>query len=223
MKLTKEAEQDLFRRIDEATGEEHQRLRQEAVETFLWLVPVNASRFGHYHREDLEQEGAMALYRAVDGFDRHRGLRFSTYAVHWLRQAFHQYLYNHCATVRLPVYMHKVMARVRQGKPLTGLSERVVETARGLNSRHMVPIENALDLEGGEVVERDMTDLRRALRERAEAALSERERYLVEQHYLHSRTYRELGEEDGVSGERIRQIIQRGLVKMRSCKLGSFT
>lgn len=214
--MTKDEEQELFRRIAEGETE----LRHVAVEAFLWLVPVNAARFGHYHREDLEQEGAMALYRAVDGFDYRRGLRFSTYAVHWLRQSFHQYLYNHCTTVRLPVYMHKVMARVRQGKPLTGLSERVVATARGLNERHTVPIEHALDLEGPALADPNMTELRSALAE-ASAGLRERERYLIEQHYLLRRTYRELGEEVGVSGERIRQVIQKGLVKMRTNELRS--
>lgn len=214
MKLTKEAEQELFRRIEAASGEERERLRREAVEAFLWLVPVNASRFGHYHREDLEQEGAMALFRAVDGFDRHRGLRFSTYAVHWLRQSFHQYLYNHCSTVRLPVYLHKVMARVRQGKPLTGLSDRVVETARVLNQRHTVPIDGAMDMEGPES-EREQPELMRAL-SAGLAALRDRERYLIEQRYFHGRTYRDLGEEIGVSVERVRQIIQKGLAKMRN-------
>ena len=218
MKLTKEAEQDLFRRIEAASGEERERLRREAVESFLWLVPVNASRFGHYHREDLEQEGAMALFRAVDGFDRHRGLRFSTYAVHWLRQAFHQYLYNHCATVRLPVYLHKVMARVRQGKPLEGLSERVVETAKTLNKRHTISLDGAMDMEGSEA-EREQPELMAAL-SAALSTLRERERYLIEQRYFHGRTYRDLGEEIGVSVERVRQIIKKGLEKMRSPLLG---
>lgn len=217
--MSKEAEQELFRRIAAATGEERQRLRHEAVEAFLWLVPVNAARFGHYHREDLEQEGAMALFRAVDGFDVKRGLRFSTYAVHWLRQAFHQYLYNHCATVRLPVYLHKVMARVRQGKPLDGLSDRVVETARNLNQRHTVPLDGAMDMEGPEVEERSQSELMTAL-SAGLATLRERERYLIEQRYFHGRTYRDLGEEVGVSVERVRQIIQKGLAKMRSPLLG---
>lgn len=217
--MTKDAEQDLFRRIARASGEEREQLRREAVEAFLWLVPVNASRFGHYHREDLEQEGAMALYRAVDGFDVNRGLRFSTYAVHWLRQAFHQYLYNHCSTVRLPVYLHKVMARVRQGKPLDGLSDRVVETARTLNGRHTLPIDGAMDMESPEPEERPQSELMAAL-SAGLAALRERERYLIEQRYFHGRTYRDLGEEVGVSVERVRQIIQKGLAKMRSPLLG---
>jgi RNA polymerase primary sigma factor len=215
--MTKAEEQELFRRIAEGETE----LRHVAVEAFLWLVPVNAARFGHFHREDLEQEGAMALYRAVDGFDYRRGLRFSTYAVHWLRQSFHQYLYNHCSTVRLPVYMHKIMAKVRQGKPTNGLSDRVVETARQLNERHTVTIEHALDLEGPTGNAADKSDFQRTLH-RVLSGLPDRERYLIEQHYLHNRTYRELGEEDGVSGERIRQVIQRGLAKLRGQTLRSY-
>jgi len=211
VKLTKDDEQALFRRIEAGEVE----LRHYVVEAFLWLVPVNASRFGHYHREDLEQEGALALYRAVDGFDYRRGLRFSTYAVHWLRQAFHSYLYNHCATVRIPVYLHKVMAKVRQGKDLTGLSEKVLENARAVNQRHMVPIDSVTDPLTPETSDQDVTELSRLLGQALDG-LRPRERYLIEQRYFHGRTYRDIGEEIGVSVERVRQIIHKGLARCQT-------
>lgn len=214
MKLTKDEEQTLFKRIEAGEVE----LRHEAVAAFLWLVPVNASRFGHYHREDLEQEGALALYRAVDGFDYRRGLRFSTYAVHWLRQAFHSYLYNHCATVRIPVYLHKVMAKVRQGKDLSGLSEKVLDNARVMTTRHTVPIDAVSDPLTPETSERDVTELAGLLASALDG-LRPRERYLIEQRYFHGRTYRDIGEEIGVSVERVRQIIAKGLARCQTPQL----
>ena len=53
-------------------------LRCEMVERNLYLVLINVERYAHTtaSRMDLVQEGATALFRAVDGFDWRRGLLF---------------------------------------------------------------------------------------------------------------------------------------------------
>lgn len=91
-------------------------LRSEMVERNLYLVLINVERYAQLHtsRLDLIQEGCVSLFRAVDGFDWRRGLLFRTYAVHWLNQAFRNYLYNHGHTVRVPVYLQKAMKRIHQ-------------------------------------------------------------------------------------------------------------
>lgn len=52
--------------------------------------------------DDLVSEGNLGLMRAAEKFDRHKGLRFSTYAVHWIRQAILRALANTARTIRLP-------------------------------------------------------------------------------------------------------------------------
>ncbi len=91
-------------------------LRTEMVERNLYLVLINVERYVLHpsNRHDLIQEGCLALFRAVDGFDWRRGLLFRTYAVHWLNQAFRNYLYNHTHTVRVPVYLQKVLKHINQ-------------------------------------------------------------------------------------------------------------
>ena len=218
LKLSRQDEVDLFCRFALGSGDEKERLRQEIVEGYLWLVQANVIRFGRSHREDLEQEGAMALYQAVDRFDYRRGLRFSTYAVHWLNQAFHLYLYNHSSTIRLPVYMHKIMSRMRQGKDVSRLAGRSVDAARVLNERRTLSIDMASLLVSQESDAGEGMEVSRALRDGLES-LQNRERYLIEQRFLVGRSYRDLGDQDGVSAERIRQIVNRGLKKMRTSKL----
>ena len=91
-------------------------LRTEMVERNLYLVLINVERYAQSgaSRHDLIQEGCVSLFRAVDGFDWRRGLLFRTYAVHWLNQAFRNYLYNNSHTVRVPVYLQKALKHINQ-------------------------------------------------------------------------------------------------------------
>lgn len=109
------------RTIQRRTAELHA-LRTEMVERNLYLVLINVERYAHSGglRADLIQEGSISLFRAVDGFDWTRGWLFRTYAVHWLNQAFRNYLYNHGSTVRIPVYLQKAMKHVAQEKARIG-------------------------------------------------------------------------------------------------------
>jgi RNA polymerase primary sigma factor len=53
--------------------------------------------------DDLMQEGIVGLIKAVDRFDPHRGYRFSTYAIYWIRQAISRLIVKQEKVVRLPV------------------------------------------------------------------------------------------------------------------------
>ncbi len=141
-------------------------LRSELVERNLYLVLINVERYVHGGglRHDLIQEGCGALFRAVDGFDWRRGLLFRTYAVHWLNQAFRNYLYNHSSTVRVPVYLQKALkqinqAQIRLGDPnasaaqiaeQTELSEHIVTAAlAAARSSYSIDVEFGGGEDGG--------------------------------------------------------------------------
>jgi|SRR3989344_1019113 len=70
---------------------------------------------------DCIQEGNQGLYRGVDGFDYRRGVKFSTYASDWVRQAIQRMIDNNGRTIRVPVYnLTKMRAIDRAEKVLRG-------------------------------------------------------------------------------------------------------
>jgi RNA polymerase primary sigma factor len=55
---------------------------------------------------DLIQEGNLGLLRAIELFEPERGLKFSTYAVWWIRQSLVRAVQKHSRTVRLPSHVN---------------------------------------------------------------------------------------------------------------------
>lgn len=62
--------------------------------------------------DDLFQHGALGLIRAIELFDPSRGYKFSTYAMHWVRQAITRGIGNESRLIRLPVHMVERVQKV---------------------------------------------------------------------------------------------------------------
>lgn len=60
----------------------------------IGLVHLVANQFSRpaIRYEDLVQEGMMGLIRATESFEPHRGVRFSTYSVYWIRAKIQRHL-----------------------------------------------------------------------------------------------------------------------------------
>ncbi|MER2218882.1 sigma-70 family RNA polymerase sigma factor [Methylobacterium brachiatum] len=114
---------------------------------------------------DLVQNGTLGLIRAAELFNPDLGLRFSTYATWWIRQAIHRGLDNDVSSVRLPVHRIEDIRKLRRTANLlrveTGQEPTIADLASALewqpekvafiqrlSSFRAVPIDTPVDSQG---------------------------------------------------------------------------
>lgn len=224
--------------------------RQQMISGNLRLVVSVAKRYKHcgIPMLDLIQEGNLGLTRAVDKFDYHRGTKFSTYAVWWIRQSISRAVKQQRRTIRLPTGVADQIAQVdRANTQLTQMLGR--EPSLGELSEHLdLPEERIMDLMGWQQdpvsletpvrEDRDTTigelikDVRatspesrmqkRVLDQRLEevlSQLSEREETVLRLRYglTDGKVWKlgDIGKRFGITRERVRQIEQRAIRKLR--------
>lgn len=105
--LSFEDEQRLAKRVREGDEE----ARQELITANLRLVVSIAKQYmspAHtFEFLDLVQHGNIGLIRAVDKFDPSLGNKFSTYAVHWIKQSIIRAINTEGKTIRLPSHLYE--------------------------------------------------------------------------------------------------------------------
>lgn len=125
--------------------------KQEMITRNLRLVVSVAREFSHLGlpMTDLIQEGNIGLMRAVDKFDYRRNLKFSTYAIWWIKQAMRRAVFEQSALIRIPEYMYESVRRVYKSQQelatVLGHPPTVHEIAQHLDMP-VARVERSLDL-----------------------------------------------------------------------------
>jgi len=113
----------------------------------------------------------MGLMHAIEKFDYRRGVKVSTYAVWWIRQSIARAIADQSRTIRIPVHMTEVAARVlrdrrkiyqekgREAAPAEIAARTGVPEARIAQVLQMVQQPASLDLPVGEDGDATLGDL----------------------------------------------------------------
>jgi RNA polymerase primary sigma factor len=179
---------------------------------------------------DLIQEGNLGLEHAVDKFDWRKGFKFSTYATFWIRQAIGRALDQKASLVRLPGDRSaSLRAALRQ---VSGDGDELDDENARL---YLLTTPTSLDRPVGDDDGSELVDLIAADEPGPEALLvhgeeqaalgdllsilDDRARFAVEQRFGlgdgRKRSYREVGEDLGVTAEAARRLVKRAVIAVR--------
>lgn len=119
-RLTKTEERALLSIIKDDTASKFARVRARDKMIICNMRFVDYAISAYYSKipqdlkEDIRQEGAIGLNTAIDKFNVEKDVRFSTYAVWWIRQVINKSLNNTTRTIRTPVYVTEAMHKVNK-------------------------------------------------------------------------------------------------------------
>ena len=111
--LTGDEEKQLARRIREHSDV---MAREQMIHANLRLVVNVAKAYSNpgMTLSDLVAEGNLGLLRAVEEFDPDAGVRFSTYAVWWIKQSIKRAMINAGQPIHIPAYLVKLIGKWRR-------------------------------------------------------------------------------------------------------------
>jgi len=230
--MTPEREKELaaIMASENCTPQQREQVEQELLEGNLRFVITVAKQYQNQGLDmsDLIAEGNYGLMKAIKNFDWERNLRFISYAVWWIKQSILQSLNENSRTIRLPVNVVQDLHRAKKEAEKTNkqIDEKYANLpyTTGLDNHINEDGDTLLDLiENENSVQPDESfhteGLLKAKLLDIMGVLDDRERTIVEDYYGITgtpRTLEDIGGDFSLTKERVRQIKEKALRKLRN-------
>jgi len=230
--MTPERERELSAKMQDPETPENEKslICKELLEGNLRFVITVAKQYQGQGVDlsDLIAEGNIGLMKAIQSFDWTKNLRFISYAVWWIRQSILQSLNEHSRTIRIPVNVIQDLYKEKKRTDKTG--EKIDDRFANLPST--INLQTQINEDGDTLIDlivnkdSDMPDevfnngqqLKDGLFNIMNI-LDERERQIIEDYYGISgtpRTLEDIGSDFSLTKERVRQIKEKALRKLRN-------
>jgi RNA polymerase primary sigma factor len=230
--MTPERERELSKLITSGTLTENEikEINKELLEGNLRFVITVAKQYQNQGLDfpDLIAEGNLGLMKAINNFDWSKNLRFISYAVWWVKQSILQSLNDNARTIRLPVNVVQDLHRAK--KEIESNGGKLEDKFQNLPS--MIDLDMNINEDGDTLVDviknegADMPDeafngqdLLKAKLISLLNVLDEREKVIVEDYFGLTgtqRTLEDIGSDFNLTKERVRQIKEKALRKLRN-------
>ena len=230
--MTPERERELADRMLSGflTKTEIDEIKKELLEGNLRFVITVAKQYQNQGLDlpDLIAEGNYGLLKAIDNFDWSKKLRFISYGVWWIRQSILQSLNENARTIRLPVNVVQELHKAKKELDANGIE--LPEKFHNLPTT--IDLDSPVNEEGDTLLDMltnpDADNPEKIFSTEAKLkdklmgimdVLDERERVIIEDYYGLSgstRTLEDIGNDFNLTKERVRQIKEKAIRKLRN-------
>jgi RNA polymerase primary sigma factor len=241
--LKKEQEVELFKKLKNGDFDALTVLVERNMKLVVSIAKRHVNR--GLDIEDLLQEGTIGLLKAIEKFEIERNLKFSTYATWWIRQTINRAIADQGRAIRIPVHMLETINNIKKirekhnelndkaddeeimenlninRKKLTLADESISEiislniTVGEQDNNQLIDFITDESDHHEEIVNEDFKKQIALVLE----TLNQRERYILKRRYelidSDETKLNKIGEELKITRERVRQIEQRALEKLK--------